>query len=202
MTRTNREVFPLRVVLLLSHVFVWRCYVLALFLCFGFSCHLMMHKTTSVQQCRPGLLGASICVSGFAWVFVGPKTDTQCCRNSTSILANASPLVSYTYGFAICCPLVFPSFKIFGFPFTIVIAGVTSWGTQWSQEAPHGTESGAARSLQRGQETPQASRKPCQGLQLLHSGMQFLHVAWLWSSALSECGAVERRQLRTFHAKT
>jgi hypothetical protein len=25
-----------------------------------------------------------------------------------------------------CCPLVFPSFKIFGFPFAIVIAGVTS----------------------------------------------------------------------------
>ena len=67
--------------------------------------------------------------------------------------------------------LLFPSFEILGFPFAILIAGVTSWRTQWSQEAPRGTARGAARGLLRGQETPQAPRKPCQGLQFLHSGM-------------------------------
>ena len=58
--------------------------------------------------------------------FVGQKQTLSLVHNSTSILTNVSPLVSYTYGFAILLSIGFTSFKIFGFPFAIVIAGVTS----------------------------------------------------------------------------
>ena len=47
-----------------------------------------------------GTGGASICVSGFAWVLEAQKQTLSLAHNSTSILANVSPLVSYTYGFA------------------------------------------------------------------------------------------------------
>ena len=50
--------FPLRVVLLLSHASVWRCSMSVVCVCgslvHAILIHLMMHKTSSAQPCRPG----------------------------------------------------------------------------------------------------------------------------------------------------